>query len=330
MIYLFSWNNQIAIKTELQKWKDTFLEKYGDFNLFHIQNTRSLEKTQIQEILTSGSFFWDKKLILMEISPEEKEEENANNWRRDNFIEGILANIPEENIVVFYSTTLKENQSLFKKLSEIGKVVRFNREESEEGSIEFLSKKYPNLSRKNITHIVKSKGGNLEKSIQEIEKFLTYSEDISFEEISENTVPEIEESMFRLIDTILNQEVEQLHHIYKTIQQYTNFYYFYNTLLWSMRTTLYIEFLKEQKKGNKEIDEILKLGKKAFLIGKRQKLDYERIRDLYLKIINFDKKIKTGFTLWNQEEELYKELEIIIYITIFNPSKERKVEKFLF
>lgn len=64
-----------------------------------------------------------------------------------------------------------------------------------------------------------------------------------------------------------------------------------------MRTTLYIEFLKEQKKGNKEIDEILKLGKKAFLIGKRQKLDYERIRDLYLKIINFDKKIKTGFTL---------------------------------
>lgn len=167
----------------------------------------------------------------MEISPEEKEEENTNNWRRDNFIESILANIPEENIVVFYSTTLKENQSLFKKLSEIGKVVRFNREESEEGSIELLSKKYPNLSRRNIAHIVKSKGGNLEKSIQEIEKFLTYSENISFEEISENTVPEIEESMFRLIDTILNQEVEQLHHIYKTIQQYTNFYYFYNTLL---------------------------------------------------------------------------------------------------
>lgn len=315
MIYIFSWNNHVALKNELQKWKERFLEKFWDFNFFHLTNIYQIEKVTLHEILVSWSFLWQKKLVLVEL-PEPKNEEEWWDTSIDSYLENIIEQIPQENIVVFYTNILNERHSLHKKLSQIGEARVFSISQDESSISSYLAQKYSELWRQEIDTIVKLKSGNLEKSLQEIEKLLTYSETPTVQDIFNNITPEPEESIFQFTNALFNQTIAEIHTSYQKLQEQMNFYYFYNSLLGSLRTTIFIENLRGKNFSPAKIDETLKLWKKSFLITKRYKLSRKKIEELYISIIKFDRKMKTGYTVGNQEEELFKELEINIILSL--------------
>ncbi len=311
MIYIFSWNNHIALKSELQKWKDRFLEKFWDFNFFNITEIQRIPKATLHEILISPSFLWQKKLVFLELPETKNEETEVEDF--DSYLENLIDTIPEENLIVFHTTTLKERNTLHKKILQKWESRTFSIIQDEASISSYLSWKYSSLWKREIDTIVRLKSWNLEKSVHEIEKLLTYSESPTIQDITNNIIPEPEESIFQFINVLLNWTLKEIHISYNILQEQMNFYYFYNSLLWSLRTTVFIETLKSKNFSPTKIDEILKLGKKSFLVNKRYKLSTQIIKKLFISVITFDRKMKTGYTVGNQEEELFKELEITIF-----------------
>ncbi|MDR2411380.1 MAG: hypothetical protein LBD88_02045 [Candidatus Peribacteria bacterium] len=94
--------------------------------------------------------------------------------------------------------------------------------------------------------IVKYKSNNLSKIIQEIEKLLITYNFIDEKEIIENITPELEESIFQIIDEILNLKITKAIEKIETLINETNIYAFYNSLLANLRTNIFIMKLKNE------------------------------------------------------------------------------------
>jgi len=72
-------------------------------------------------------------------------------------------------------------------------------------------------------------------------------------DIEENIVPELEESIFQIIDLVLNKQIPEAVDKINIILNETNIFAFYNNLLSNLRTNLYILKLKNSKKQTGEI-----------------------------------------------------------------------------
>jgi hypothetical protein len=78
-------------------------------------------------------------------------------------------------------------------------------------------------------------------------------------DIEENIVPELEESIFQIIDLVLNKQIPEAVDKINIILNETNIFAFYNNLLSNLRTSLFILKLKQEKKTQSEISKILDL-----------------------------------------------------------------------
>ena len=310
MIYLFTGDNSIAIKQESERWKQHFISKYWEFNVVHLKANNDIDTLTLNDTLLGQSFLSEKRLVILEGIPRKSEDGNSMNIVEE-FIETKLDLIPEENIILFIWYNPDKRGSLYKKLVEKAETKIFNGGKDAEWIYQYLSKKYPHLDRQKIESIVKLKWNNLEKSVQEIEKLLIYKEDFSLKDVQNNIFWEFEDSLFELIDLILQKRSTHFLNNIRNIQFQNNFYLFYNSLLANLRTSIYICLLKKEKRSEREIDTLLNLWNKKFLIQKSFSLSFEKLKNLYKELINFDTSMKTGNTLWTNDDEFYKEIEFI-------------------
>jgi hypothetical protein len=99
----------------------------------------------------------------------------------------------------------------------------------------------------------------------------------------------------------------------KIILSQTSIYAFYNNLLANLRVLVFIQKLKNPLaplSGKTEsIAEILDLKNRSFLVNKRYKIDYKKLENFYISLINLDKKMKSGKMFDNGEEILQYEIE---------------------
>jgi len=89
--------------------------------------------------------------------------------------------------------------------------------------------------------------------VSEIDKLLIIYQKIDSKEITQNILPELEESIFQVIDDILNKNTNQAIVKIDTILNDTNIYAFYNNLLANLRTNMYIYKFKKLDKSTTEI-----------------------------------------------------------------------------
>jgi DNA polymerase III delta subunit len=85
----------------------------------------------------------------------------------------------------------------------------------------------------------------LNKTIQEIEKLSILYPFIDEKEVKENIVPELEESIFQVIDDILNLRIIDAINKINILNNDTNIYVTYNSLLSNLRVNLFITKLKK-------------------------------------------------------------------------------------
>ncbi|MDF1682694.1 MAG: hypothetical protein P1U46_03010 [Patescibacteria group bacterium] len=100
---------------------------------------------------------------------------------------------------------------------------------------------------------MKYKNNNINKTISEIEKLLITNDQINTKIIKENIIPELEESIFELIDNIMNLEIHNSLKNIDIILCYTNIYSFYNNLLANLRVNVFILKLKKERVNNNDI-----------------------------------------------------------------------------
>lgn len=314
MLYLFTWNSPYLINEALKKWKNQFIEKYGDFNFVYLKDLENINKNILAENLLWTSFLAENKLIIVDFNNDTKED-------IETFFISNLENIPKTNIVIFNFPNPDKRKKIYKELKKYSELKEFNLQEDDE-IYNFIAKKYKGkIANTSINTIINYKGKNIEKIISEIDKLLITKDFIEKDDILENIKPELEESIFQVIDDLLNiRKIEALKKI-NIILTDTNIYAFYNNLLANLRTSLFIMKMKKIQtspltpllagEGNNKINisKVLDLKNRSFLVNKNYKINYKSLEEFYINLINIDKKMKSGKLVWSEENDLKLEIE---------------------
>ena len=308
MIYLFTWNNSYLVREKTLSWKNVYTEKYGDFNFVHFKDVKNVDNNILsQEILAEG-FIWEKKLIIIDDFPLKTTDKNTELNEKQDFIDILLEKIPESNIVIFSSANPDKRSKFFKNLKKKAtKVEEFNTS-GESDLYSIISKKYWNkIDNSAINLLIRYKWWNLEKVISEIEKLLILNDKVTDKLIKDNIFPELEESIFQLVDDIMNENISNSISKIEIILSQTSVYAFYNNLLANLRVLVYIKNLKSKNISN--ISEVLDLKNRAFLATKNYKISLEKLNNLYIWLVKLDKKMKSGSMIWSEEDVFKYEIE---------------------
>lgn len=309
MIYLFTWNSDFLLREQVNSWKQKFIEKNWDFNLLHLKGLSEIDNNFLVSNLTWSSFFSEKKLIIIDNFPLSAWEKSSEFKNKQDFLETLLDNIPEENIVLFNSLNPDKRSKFYKTLVKAWGLKEFSVSDDRE-IVNIISKKYwENISKKAIDLIIKYKAWNLTKIFSELDKLFIAYDFVDEKEIVENIVPELEESIFQFIDDLLNLNLKQALSKMNIILEQTNVYAFYNNLLANLRAQVFIEKLKADKVNPSSISDILWLWNRAFLVNKRYKISSKKLEELYIWFVDLDKKMKTWSMIASEDDVLVSEIE---------------------
>ena len=303
MNYIFTWNSEFLITEALNKWKKQFIEKYSDFNLTHLKEIKNLDKNILKDAILSGSLFSsEKKLIILDI--------NNDIWDElEDFLIKNLEKKPQENIIILNYFLPDKRKKFWKNIKNISEIKEFNLE-NEEDTKKIINSKFSwKIDLEAINTIIKYKSNKINKIIPELEKLTITKDFITKIDIEENIVPELEESIFQIIDLVLNKQIPEAVDKINIILNETNIFAFYNNLLSNLRTSLFILKLKQEKKTQSEISRILDLWNRSFLIGKNYKINFHELKNLYINLVNIDKNLKTWKLVSGEEEDIKFEIE---------------------
>ena len=303
MNYIFTWNSEFLITEALNKWKKQFIEKYSDFNLIHLKEIKNLDKNILKDTILSGSLFSsEKKLIILDI--------NNDIWDElEDFLIKNLEKKPQENIIILNYFLPDKRKKFWKNIKNISEIKEFNLE-NEEDTKKIINSKFSwKIDLEAINTIIKYKSNKINKIIPELEKLTITKDFITKIDIEENIVPELEESIFQIINLVLNKQIPEAVDKINIILNETNIFAFYNNLLSNLRTSLFILKLKQEKKTQNEISKILDLWNRSFLIGKNYKINFHELKNLYINLVNIDKNLKTWKLVSSEEEDIKFEIE---------------------
>ncbi|PIE84888.1 hypothetical protein CSA08_04905, partial [Candidatus Gracilibacteria bacterium] len=119
----------------------------------------------------------------------------------------------------------------------------------------------------------------------------------------------LEESIFILIDYILNCDIVDGIHKMDIILDTVSIYAFYNNLLSNLRTIVYIYKFKSLNVSKNDTIKSLNLGKRGFLYDKNYKITFSQLSKLYLDLLELDKKMKTGMMIGTEDNDFKFEIE---------------------
>lgn len=311
MIYFFTGNNDYQIRDEVGKWKEKFLSKYGDFNLFHIKDIASTSKNYLAEALLSQSFFSDKKLIIIEGYPSSSQDKETSE-EIDTFFMDQLKTFPEENIILFVSASPDKRTKIYKELISIAEVRDFSFHD-ENAAITFLYERFKKVATVGaIKLLFEYKWGNISKTVNEIEKLSLYTQETTEKDVREFVLPEIDQSIFMIIDALLARNLWLFFRQLQNLSTQMSVYAFYNAFLSNLRNSFYIHSLKHLWVPSQKIGGKLWLWNKAFLVNKPIKLHYLELERLYVDLIKLDKKMKSGKMIGSDDEDFIYEIEKVI------------------
>lgn len=311
MIYLFTWNSDFLVKEAVQNWKQMFNSKYWDFNLIHIKNFDTVDENFLTMNLTTSSFFNQKKLVIIDIESKTNDNEviieEKENLKEELLLK-LLEKIPNENIILINIVNPDKRKKFYKTILKLAEVKEFN-EKPEDLQSKILNKYNWKISKQAIDTLILYKSKNLTKIISEIEKLIITFDYIDKKEIVENIMPELEESIFQVVDNILNLDITNAIKKIEIILNDTNVYAFYNNLIANLRTNIYIYHLKKLGKSSQEIGKILELWNKEFLVNKKYRISYNQLKKLYIDLVNVDKRKKMWLIIWTEDSDLKNEID---------------------
>lgn len=309
MIYHFTWNSRYLVMNQVNTWKTKFIEKYWEFNLVNITNLWDVDNNFLVENITALSFFQEKKLILVECDLTSKDTKIS---EKIDFIVKISKNLPEENILLFYSVSPDKRSKQFKAINSISDTKEFSSKDSND-TFQIIKSRYQDKITDNALNLlIRYKSNNIEKVSSEIHKLNILFDSIDEKIIKEHIFPELEENIFQFIDDILNKNFISARLKMNFILQDTNIYSLYNWLIANLRTNIYILKLKSLKLNQNDIGNLLNLWNKKFLINKNLNISPKIFKNMYIDLVWLDKKMKSGKLIWTEEKDFKSELESIL------------------
>lgn len=308
-IIFFTWENQVFLNKDLDKWISLFAEKHWNFNIsrFSLDN---ISKVNISAELITMPFLGSHRLIILEGFPSkatEKEEQESKNY--DEIILDNLDKIPDNNIVVFVESLPDKRKSLYKKLLEIAQIKEYKNIEWEEMR-NYIRSRLINIDSSAISKLINYKNSSLNKIELEIDKLHLFKMNwrITEEDIVNYVIPEIEISIFELTDAVMEQNTMKWIRALKTILDSNSIFQVFSVIMSNLRNFLYINYLLEKWFKKEEIISTLKIH--PFLVDKTKNVkNILGIKALFANLLKIDKQSKTGELIWDGENALRLALE---------------------
>lgn len=301
-IYLFTWNSDFLLNDAISKWKKQFSDKYWEINLSHYKDLNIIDKNILKSEALSTSFFSEKKLIIIDLNNDLDED-------FENFLLSVLDKKEENTIIIFNFLSPDKRKKFYKNLVKISEIKEFDIKDENDIKKIILSRFWNIIDNDAIDLIIKYKAKNIKKIFSEIEKLSIMNNQIKKEDIEKTIVPELEESIFDIVNLLLNKEkIESIKRIDILLNE-VNIYQFYNSLLSNLRVTVYIQKLKKYNIPQSEIWKILNLWNRRFLIEKNYKIKYDELSKFFINLVKIDKKMKTWKLISSDEDSIRYEIE---------------------
>ncbi len=317
MIYFFYGNSEYLLAENLKKWKQQFLEKYGDAQLFHVREFWQIQEYGIEDNIVSVWMFSPKKLIILDNVTMKTWEKGKDSLAFQDRLWGLLERKGDDTIIVFSAYLPDKRGKFYKYLMKLAKdnsklIAKEYSVSDASKSIQYLQMKFPKIQQNVLMYMLQIKSGNLEKSVSELEKLYIAHTEVSKALVQQEIVPELEESIFVFIDQLTSKNKRQALRTLSIILEQSDIMSVYYWLLSNMRTAFYICLELDQGNRPQEISHNLQLWKRAFLVEKYAKSDMQHIMKLYIDLIELDTKMKQGKLSSFSQAPLKDALELCI------------------
>ncbi len=310
MIFLFIWE-----RTQRQElvnlWKQNFETKFSQNNIFHIKNYLEYDISFYTQNLLSWGLFAEKKLIIIDEFPISVWEKNEIELLQTQFL-NLLEKVDENITLVFNNQKVDKRAKIYKKIVELWEIKDF--EIKDENDLKQKLKKLynDNISASALSRIISLKWLNFSSIKNELDKLFITKNYIDTPDL-ENISKEVEESIFLLIDDILNLNSKKaIFAIRDLAQNMWNNYLLYNSLIANLRIYFYIFYLKSI--GNRDIANVLALWNRWFLVSKNYKISSDKFNIMYKNLIDIDVRMKSWKLIWNEEDDILYEIEKAIIL----------------
>ncbi len=341
-IIFFTWDNEIFLKKEFNRWVDIFISKYWEFNISRF-NKESILSSNIEQELTSMPFLWQFRLIIFEDLPltqdnkETVEEEiycpKCNNkiikigknftcsyckYKEeiksiDSLILSCLDNIPDNNIVLFIQQNPDKRLTLYKKLLQIATIKEFSNL-SWDSLKDYIRSRLLNIDSLAIKKLIEYKNSNFSKIDKEIDKLELFKSNdrITEDDIIKYIVPEIEVSIFKITDAIfeLNPKIAILN--FNKLLETNNIFQIFSSIVSNIRSFLYIHFLIDNKYTKNDVIKILQIHPYVFEKAISYKQNKKYIYSFFNNLLQIDLWSKIWNLIWDWENSVKLSLEKVI------------------
>ena len=313
MIFLFIWES--TQRQELvNSWKQNFEKKFSAHNIFHIKNYLDYDMNFYTQNLLSWGLFAEKKLIIIDEFPISVWEKNEIELLQTQFL-NLLEKVDENITLVFNNQKVDKRAKIYKKIVELWEIKDFEIKD-EKDLKQKLKKLYnDNISAWALSRIIALKWLNFSSIKNELDKLFITKDYIDTPDL-ENISKEVEESIFLIIDDILNLNSKKaIFAIRDLAQNLWNNYLLYNSLIANLRIYFYIFYLKSI--GNRDIANVLNMWNRSFILKKTYKISFEKFNIMYKNLIDIDVRMKSGSLIWSEEDDILYEIEKAILTSNF-------------
>lgn len=288
MITTLTGNNSFLIKAELNKLRDEFISKYGDFGYEKVDGEEASPE-RLVEAATSLPFLAPKKLVVLRNPGSQKQ-------FADN-IENFISNVPDTTDLVIVEPKIDKRSVLYKVLksqTDYKVLAQPDTQNLNTWIVQYVKQQAGRISLADANYLIDRVGQNQQLLANELDKLLLYNPEINKQEIDLLTEPTPHSTIFELLDSAFAHDEKKVMKLYKEQRALkVEPQQIMAMLAWQLHILLIVKTA-----GNKSADEIARQAKLSpFVVRKTmniaKQINYGQVHDLINRALELDVKMKS-------------------------------------
>ncbi|MFA6493150.1 MAG: DNA polymerase III subunit delta [Patescibacteria group bacterium] len=297
MILFFYGQDSYRLWQKVRQLKEKFISSsLGDTNLTTL-NGKTASFDEIVRQILALPFLSKKRLVIIENLLKEGRKETQEK------VVDFLKKIPESTVLVFVEENLPDKRtSLFKKLN-LPKVSQEFKLLENEALRQFVIKevvdKGGEIEAAACTKLIEYVGSDLWRMENEINKLVTYSSQLTIENIELLVQSRVQSNIFNLIEaTASRNPAVALRELYKLFHEGAAEIYILTMIVYQYRNLLIVKDIQEKMPQISRFELAKKARLHPFVLGKiltvSGKYQLETLKKIYEKLLDFESALKVG------------------------------------
>ncbi len=304
-LFLMAGEDSFSLLHELKRWKEAFVEKYGETDLEEIDG----ESTKIEQIINSIStlpFLSEKRLVILKNFLSSQKADVANE------LLPLIENLPETTVLVMAETKEPDKRtSIFKKLSTLATNRLFLKPKGAQLYTWIqrrIEQNNSSISSESATYLASILGDDLFALDQAAQKLALYSKgtQVTREMIDDLVTGNVQKSIFTLTDQLAQKNYSGALETIELLQeQGEDPAFIFSMIVRQFRLILEMKTLSEQNLPAPMMAR--KMAVHPFVISSTirftKNFTYEYLKQTLAQFLELDRRLKTGLIPLKPKEE---------------------------